>query len=379
MGTAKTVSALAVLAMLAGLPAAAVADPPPDPQLLDVTDDMTLSEDWYGSIRVVAPDVTFDCAGHRIVGPGYDTGEEEFGGITVEPSSPEGELVENVTIRNCVVVNHVGGVAVGADGTTLVNNTVDASGGLGGFSIFSNDNIIRDNLATDAGFDGFLVRGSPPEEFGEPVTGNILQSNRAENNVSNFSLEYADHNTLIGNVARGTTVFGNGFQIAYASFNDLQGNTATGVETGFGLIGSSFGNTLRGNTGVANSFAGFVIESESMGNSLDGNHATGNGDNGFAVWGPDNHLLKNVATDNHAHGFEIGEIWGTNLVQNRSHRNGFTGFLILGDSTLLSKNSACGNNQVGEPGVADYTITEDAIETVTLDRNSFCSSAVEPG
>jgi hypothetical protein len=99
--------AVASLLALAGLPMVALADPP-TPQLLDVTTDMTLADDWYGSVVIATPNVRLDCAGHAIIGPGFDNCGEEFGGIQVEPETGDGTPVTNVTVKNCDIVSHVG-------------------------------------------------------------------------------------------------------------------------------------------------------------------------------------------------------------------------------------------------------------------------------
>jgi parallel beta-helix repeat protein len=257
------------LFVLSGIPTVALADP--SPQLLEVTTNTTLNDDWYGSVVITAPNVTFDCAGYSIIGPGWDPGGEEFGGVIVEPSGASGP-VDGVTVRNCNIVNHVGGFSVGADGTTLENNTVDGSArGTGGFGIFSDNNLIVNNLASNVSFDGFLLRG---EEFGDPVQGNLLQGNRAQNNVSNFSLEYADSNTLTGNTASGSGEGGLGFQVAISNGNHLEANTATNLEAGF-AVGGADNNTFLANTTTGGSGwrVGFDI-SNSHGNQFTRNQVS---------------------------------------------------------------------------------------------------------
>lgn len=127
MRKSRLIATLVPFVVLAGIPATGLAD---SPGLLDVTEDVTLGDDWYGSVVVAAPGVTLNCAGHSIIGPGVMIGEgdevEELGGISVEPATG-GEFpdaVVDVTIKNCNIVNHIGGVAVGADRTNLIGNSV---------------------------------------------------------------------------------------------------------------------------------------------------------------------------------------------------------------------------------------------------------------
>jgi len=54
-----------------------------------ITSSTTLTEDQYGPITIAASGVTLDCAGHRVVGPG-------FAGIYLGP-------VSSVTVKNCQV------------------------------------------------------------------------------------------------------------------------------------------------------------------------------------------------------------------------------------------------------------------------------------
>ena len=79
---------------------------------LSITKDTVLTEDHRGTISIDADGVTLDCAGHRVVGSGYDlaTGVGDFAGISLRGRS-------DITVKGCTITGFkVGVIAWGATG-----------------------------------------------------------------------------------------------------------------------------------------------------------------------------------------------------------------------------------------------------------------------
>jgi parallel beta-helix repeat protein len=125
--------------------------------VLTVTSTLTLTEDHQGAIVIAGDDLTLDCAGHAVSGPG------EFG-IRLEART-------GVTVRNCDVSGFQHGVAVlSSTGSTITGN--------------------RSHNNLDTGF--VLDHGS----------GNTLTGNNAETNGGNgFQLVSVSNTTLDHNTA----------------------------------------------------------------------------------------------------------------------------------------------------------------------------------
>jgi len=87
-----------------------------------VSSDTTLRIDHQGSVEVEADDVTLDCAGHTISGPGTRA-EDEYGFIGILLDGRTG-----VTVKNCRVSGFDYGIlltarlGLGSDGNRLIDN-----------------------------------------------------------------------------------------------------------------------------------------------------------------------------------------------------------------------------------------------------------------
>src|SRR6476619_2328660 len=90
---------------------------------LVVTSNTTLTEDHHGNILIEGDNITLDCAGHTVFGPGI-TGF--FGGIVVAGGS-------GVTVRGCTVTGFVadGIFAGGASHGTYSDNVLVGNGNHG--------------------------------------------------------------------------------------------------------------------------------------------------------------------------------------------------------------------------------------------------------
>lgn len=349
-----------VVTMLPGASAGAT-PPDPDPDVLYLYDSVILDDDFHGSIIILGDDVTLDCAGHTVSGPGWapdpSSPDDVYGGITVEFE------VAGATVKNCTVTGFGGGIILHGTEATVTDNVAHNNGV--GVGVFSNDNLIKNNVSNDNESNGFLV---------QRAEGNLLKGNTARGNAAHFSLELADANALVGN-----TVIGQGsdlaFEIAGSSSNTLQDNTASGIGEGFSLfptedfdtpepvhsndnelIGNlatgdgevgfylreGSGNTFTGNS-ASGFFDGFRLEAAS-GNTLTDNTATYNSGNGFSVYGgSENGFRQNIADDNEVLGFALvsTDNW---FVENEASGNMF-GFYVEGGGNTLTENLSSRNDR----------------------------------
>ncbi len=94
---------------------------------MSVSSDTTLTEDHLGGVDIVADDVTLDCAGNSVIGPGID-GKH---GIKLGD-------VSGVTVKNCTVTGFVAGFDIySSNGNRFIGNT--SSGNDAGFTLRSAD------------------------------------------------------------------------------------------------------------------------------------------------------------------------------------------------------------------------------------------------
>jgi len=180
----------------------------------------TLTQDVFEEIVIWANDVTLDCDGHSVTGPGW--------GIGVDLPA-----VMGVTVKNCRVTSFDNGFwLASSDWNTLYRNTA-----------YSNN-----------GFGFFLSNGS---------YGNTLDRNAAyDNNDDGFALYESDSNRLRRNRA-----FGNvwGFGMYFSGGNGLFWNRGDRNDIGF-YLDDSDGNLLYENAGHRNNEGDAYQESNCMGN-----------------------------------------------------------------------------------------------------------------
>jgi parallel beta-helix repeat protein len=307
---------------------------------LYVTSNTTLKEDHQGTIVIAADNVTLDCTGHAVVGPGAT-------GITVLSRS-------HASIRNCRVSGFGSGIVLQQSAFAVVSgNTVDANTGVGITAYSATDSTFTGNVVS-RNLEGFRV--VPTGLPGQPSARNTLTGNTATGN-SRYGFELADlqDSNVTRNVASGNTwdgfvasssnhgVFssrlvanrsdtnGNfGFSLPGVSGVAVSQNSATGNAIGFWLSGSgSTGNILSGNTAAGNSWEGFEIANAASSNLLVANTSTGNGADGYQVLGysTQNRLLENIASGNGGDGFASYGAKGNAYLGNRASGNK-TGFAL---------------------------------------------------
>jgi parallel beta-helix repeat protein len=209
---------------------------------LAIDEDTTLIQNHDGRIVIAADNVTLNCAGHTITGPGRLAG---LPGINLVGRT-------GVTVRNCVVQDFNDAFRIEqSDGNTFTDNTVSTV--RQGFTLLGSDNnTLTGNRVTDAN-----------DWFGYGV------------------LDGSTANELRDNTA--TSVAGVGFIIWASNDNVITGNEASdNFGNGFGANAGAAGNTFSGNTANNNTLRG--IEDQTSG-------ATGNA-------GTDNHYSSNVCAGN---------------------------------------------------------------------------------
>lgn len=181
---------------------------------LTVTASTTLIQNHKGNIVVAADNITLDCAGHTLIGPGRTF---SFTGIDLNQRT-------GVTVRNCVLQDFETGIVLRqSDGNTLTANTI---------------------ARVDR---GFWLDGSD---------GNTLTGNSVTDAIDWFGygvFDGSDGNELRANTT--SAVRGVGFMVWASSNNVLADNVATKSGDGFGAnevgtVGNVFtGNTSNDNTG----------------------------------------------------------------------------------------------------------------------------------
>ena len=150
---------------------------------LVIVSDTQLNKDHFGDIVIAASNVTLDCKGHTVSGPG--TGPP-FYGILLDGTT-------GVTVRNCRITAFENGIIVAgwsgpSSGNTLTGNTAFGNIFSGLALLNSSGNTVSGNAAFDQTFGGFAL---------ELASGNHLVGNSAERNGSHgFGLTASSENSL---------------------------------------------------------------------------------------------------------------------------------------------------------------------------------------
>ena len=369
---------------------------------LSITKDTILTEDHRGTISIDADSVTLDCAGHRVVGSGYDlaTGVGDFAGVSLRGRS-------GVTVKGCTITGFkVGVIAWGSDGLTVTGtiatgnasegfvladgtsksslvNDIASANGWAGFSVYgaANGNRVADNISTGNG-DGFAVAGS---------SGTLFEGNSARDSKNNgFGLWNGATDTIVrdnvSSVSGTGPTPGSEFAIVGASGNTLVGNRASGAvkHNGFYLGDGASGNTLRENVASGNAISGSRSTEQarpatsspatrarptgSTGsssataprNTFQSNTVTANPTQGFAVTeaGAGNRFVANVATGNGV-GYQLVRTSGATLERNVARASAGLGFeVVAGGENTVSQNTASGS---GASGFAISGSSENAV------------------
>ena len=300
---------------------------------MSITSNTTLTEDNQGAVIINADNLTLDCAGHAVLGPGPT-------GITVYARS-------HVTVRNCRVSGFNSGIILQQSQSILVTgNTVSDNTGVGIGSYSVTGSMFSGNVVSGNTMGLYVTPTGLPEQ---PSAQNTFRNNTASGNrmygFAFIDLQDSDvvANTSSGNASDGFAAWawktalssnrfvanrsdgngGSGFGLANVSGNVLAQNSATNNRViGFWVSGST-GNTLTGNTARGNAMEGFEFANAASSNVLEQNVSTGNGQDGFQLLGLSggNRLVGNVAVNNDGYGFGSYGAKGNIFLVNRASRN----------------------------------------------------------
>ena len=337
---------------------------------LIVTEDTTLTENHRGRIFIAAHNVTLDCAGHKVSGPGLS-------GIHVE--GPDG-----VTVRNCHVTqfNH-GILLIDSDGSQLTGNSTFANLEDGIRLNFSNGNEVTGNAAWSNVRHGVAIVGNL----------NIVEGNRAVQNgevgfaqgegfgsntyVDNTSTENGRHGFEIlapgGNSFTGNRANNNrsvGFFFGDSHDNQIASNAAGGnADTGFYLRESN-DNTMTQNTADSNGLFGSVI-ALGTGNSLVGNTFRDNAVLGvWAASSNENRFEENVVSGSGGHGWYLADSNDNVLVANVGRLSGAAGFAVEANSSNNAFDSNTATDNAGDGFLVDETSERSILTSNVALRNS---------
>ena len=232
-----------------GAPDVSGTSAPPTRGKRTIVFDTTLMADHNGSVFIEANNVTLDCAGHTITGPGRGGSVH---GIHVARRT-------GVTVKNCVVTGFNAGFLIGqSDANTFSNNTVTKVSS--GFTLMrSNNNTISRNIVDDANewFGYGTFQGSENNEF---------VNNRAISvgGVA-FMAWQGDDNIWEGNEATGN--FGIGFAANTTTRDNTFKDNLSKGNTGFGIEDQTTGS---GHAGTGNFYEDNVCEENGNGASSPG-------------------------------------------------------------------------------------------------------------
>jgi len=305
----------------------------------------TLQEDHTGNIVIETDNVTLDCAGHTVRGPGT---VGRVAGVFIDGAS-------GVTVKRCVITGFE--AAVGDNGifvrdssaVTISGTKVTGNAGQGIVLQRSDDGVVMGNRATGNGANGIHTT----ESDGVIVSGNTVTGN-AEHGIH---ILWAEGGTVVANTSRsnGSLAKGGGGIVISASTQILvTGNTAVentiaaGIALGIGTTAS----TVVDNTSNRNA-VGFEV-TDSSGNTLQGNSANGNAGHGFLLWDSDENVLtENTANGNHDEGFLLVGADANELARNtaNSNNNGFIAWDGASYNTF-TRNVARANDKL-DAGQAD--------------------------
>jgi parallel beta-helix repeat protein len=308
-----------------------------------VTSDTTLRVDHQGSVEVEADDVTLDCAGHTISGPGTRA-EDEYGFVGILLDGRTG-----VTVKNCRVSGFDYGILLtarlgsGSDGNQLIDNAafgnrldgirvnesenneltgnIASSNGQHGFAFLGNSNIVTRNQAFDNEYDGYVVA---PGRRDIVFSANLSKGNQGRG----FAVSGTGHRLVRNTAAENRD---HGFGIDGDSISVRQNRAVRNGVDGFAIgRGSSRRIALYHNTSIGNRAHGFLILG--TGHTFVRNTASENDLVGFAVdgrFGRGGHTFqRNRATGNTIHGFQVADSRGNTFIHNAANNNGAVGFAV---------------------------------------------------
>ncbi len=308
-------------------------------------------------MKIYSPNVTFDCAGFSITGPG---GLNTTAGIIINDSASPG-----VIVQNCPAISaYTYGTFGRGNGSIVRNSTAFGNTNYGFDTFLSSFNVLDSDTAYGNAFGFFIDEGT-----NNNVTNSVAHDNtqrgfedylgrsdffsldQANNSVRGFSLR-----STSGVVVTGSNVSGNNYSGIYlesATGSDLSGDIASG---NCGTDGVNNGSSAPGNDGsgfLLNGSSGNVLFADSSHNNCggmggNGSVVGGNGGNGYGfelLSSNGNFLNSDLGFSNTGGlgGISAGVVGGTG-------GNGYGFGLITSDGNVFTGCLANGN--VGGTGTS---------------------------
>jgi parallel beta-helix repeat protein len=275
---------------------------------LHITSSTTLTEDHYGNVLIEGNNITLDCAGRTVSGPGV---EGFSGGIQVQFST-------SITVKRCKVT------AFGVNGI---------------YAVDSNNSRYENNKLIGNGANGIHLEGG----VANLIIGNTVRGGAGNGiAITRSSQTLIEQNTVQDQKGSCGILVGDG-----SHHNMVVGNTSTRNNIGV-LVDSSWENDLINNIVTSNAYQGFNFIRGANSNSAWLNASNGNMF-GFEVNESSSQNLfgRNIANENHFEGFKIFNSNSNSLTGNIANENGTFGFLVFGGSsfTVVSRNAAHENRQ----------------------------------
>ncbi|MEM4389458.1 MAG: right-handed parallel beta-helix repeat-containing protein [Candidatus Micrarchaeia archaeon] len=315
----------------------------------------TLAEDVVANgtcFTIGAPNIVFDCAGHKIIGNGSGVGIDAYNNSL---------KATNLTIKNCWIENFAEGIRVAgrigdfsnrARNVTILNNSIFNMTGYFGIDL---DYVIYSTVANNTLYNTSPIGQSNAGQLGVAHSDHVEVSgnNATLSNRNGIVLAWVNNITVRENYAAS-----NGFGGVHCAFvpctNSLiANNTLVSNSWGVGLtIGWSSGNIIANNTILDSRGAGIMFAEGVHDNIIVGNNIT-------RVWGrstcitlygrwvwPDKGAHNNVIANNTLAGCAQGiELW-ENATNNTIEGNNI---FAVSAVRLLSgaHNNTIRNNTIG--------------------------------
>lgn len=214
----------------------------------------TLIADRFEGIEIVSDNITLDCAGYQMIGPGTGTGTGIYAREQLD-----------VTIKNCIVRGYRTGISLldcsnsTVEGNTVVDNSgsgIGLEGGPGAPSYYCRSNTVKGNTAVDNGSDGIVI-GECDHITLTDNTANLNGGGGTNGPYSGIALYTVVDSRVERNNANANSL--NGIDMWQAARIRVSGNnTDFNAHSGIS-IADGLSNTLVGNTSSFNLWFGIHL------------------------------------------------------------------------------------------------------------------------
>jgi parallel beta-helix repeat protein len=248
-GVLGTTALVMTLAMAPGTGASA------DGGEMSVTESVTLSADYSGTIDIAADGVTLDCDGHAITNPGG----YPFGITVIEQTK--------VTVKNCHISGFVEGISLtSTSDSTVADNTFTHNDQSVVLYLDATNNIVRNNSITHSGIGIWAIDGP---------TDNVIKHNVVTNNDRGIHTEQATGTTIKGNTASNNGI--DGISAFFSSGTDISDNTSSANGfSGIALWHSDSSSVWHNQTDDNGNHGVFAIVTDGTGSQLWENNGCNN-------------------------------------------------------------------------------------------------------